>query len=74
MDIAKSAWRTLLRGMRWVGDIISTVILGIFYFTIFGLFALVIRQFAHLIDKDPAHSSFLLKIIPEQTVESITHE
>lgn len=61
MSIFKKIWNLWLTLGVFVGNIISTVILTIFYFTAFALFALPFRLFADALRINPGKSTWVPK-------------
>jgi len=47
-----------LKGLKKIGDFISTCILVIFYFTFFSVFAFCVRPFSDFLSKRPRSSNF----------------
>lgn len=43
----KKNWNGFKKIGLWIGNIITNFVLSIFYFTIFALFAIVIKQFSN---------------------------
>jgi hypothetical protein len=56
--VLAAAFRATNRALKKIGDFISTVILAVFYFSIFGLFALPARFAADFLKKNAAGSTF----------------
>ncbi len=70
----RDAWDDLQIILKFVGDVISTVILVVIYFTIFALFAIPSRIFADFLSLKPRTTTFRDEVRQFDTIASFTHE
>ena len=57
----KKIWNGWKKFGFWLGDIISSVILVVFYFTVFALVAIPFRLFSDPLARKHSHSKWILK-------------
>lgn len=69
-----AVFRTINKGLKKIGDFISTVFLVCFYFVIFGLFALPVRLATDFLKKKAASSTFTPREKQYDSLESFRYE
>ena len=69
-----AVFRTINKGLKKIGDFISTVVLAVFYFSIFGLFALSARFAADFLKKKPVDSTFSPRSKQYDSMGAFRHE
>lgn len=74
MQYLRALWDGLQAVLKFVGDIISTTLLIVFYFTIFALFAIPVRLFADFLRTKPQGSNYAKKVRQFKTLDSFAHE
>lgn len=74
MSVLRAIWKTISRGLHWFGDKMSTLILVVFYFTIFGVFALIMRPFVNALRPVSSSSNFVTRSGAEVTEKDLVHE
>lgn len=75
MASLKKAWKLFERAALFVGDVISGVVLTVFYYTVFALFAIPFRMFA----KNPLgvyaeDSNWIPKVKTPEAIEDFKNE
>jgi hypothetical protein len=74
MAVLRNVWKVIERVLRFVGDIISTTLLVVFYFTIFALFAIPTRLFTDFMRFAPRSTNFITRTKQYDSLDTFLHE
>jgi len=72
--ILAAAFRNVNKALRKIGDFISTIFLVIFYFSIFGLFALPARIIGDFLKRGAVKSTFSAREKEYNSLDSFRYE
>jgi hypothetical protein len=74
MKIFSALYQGVTVALKKVGDVVSTIVLVIFYFTIFALFAVPARCFSDFFKKKATRTTFVIPSKKYETIEQFSNE
>lgn len=73
-DALKRGWTILQRGLTFIGDIISTIILTVFYYSVFAVVAIPLRLIERPFAPASGTSNFRAAVRTFETREDLRQE